>query len=110
MATPTETTAAAEDDLFSEGNAPTMETDTEDDTETTEEGDEGKSNSGTPTALVPKDVVPSDKLELGKVCQFKVTRILDGQIELEYQAHKTKQDETETETEMEPEEDMENMY
>jgi hypothetical protein len=108
MATPA-TDNAAEDDLFSEGNAPTMENDTED-TEITEEGDEGKSDSASTPGLLPKDFFHGKKLEPGVICKIKVEKVLDGQIEVSYVPHKEKETEEETETETEAEPEIEGMY
>lgn len=85
---------SSEDDLYSEGaskNSPDMDKTSETETETTDK--DGKSESGTPMALVPKDVIPAEKLEVGKVCEFKVERILDGQIQLSYVPHGKSEDE-----------------
>lgn len=97
----------AEEDLYSDGggaSAPDMETEVEE-TETTEtEETESKADSAGTPGLLPKDFFHGKELKPGTVCEVKVERILDGQVEISYVPHSKKSEKTEeveTDSEME---------
>lgn len=95
------------EDLYSDGgseSAPDMETEVEE-TETTEtEETESKADSAETPGLLPKDFFHGKELKPGTVCEVKVERILDGQVEISYVPHSKKSEKTEeveTDSEME---------
>lgn len=97
----------AEEDLYSDGgesSAPEMETEVEEtEVSETEESESKADSAGTP-GLLPKDFFHGKELKPGTVCEVKVERVMDGQVEISYVSHSKKSEKTEeveTDSEME---------